>query len=164
MKKLGYLVLLGLLLSGCRAQETMETISDDWVVPAMAQQQRIVVQLPGETALPVMEKGSDRLYLSDDYEIAVQTLAGGDLEKTVSTLSGYGTDDVTMLETFSDGITRREFVWAAAGETGDRVGRGVILDDGSYHYCMTALWEADSAATAQINWDQVFSSFSVEPY
>ena len=164
MKKYGWILILGLLLGACSGQETFETISDVAVVSVEPQQKRITAELPGELALPVMEKGSDRLYLSDDYEIAVQTMEGGDLERTLRAVSGHGSDEMTMMETSSHGMDRVEFVWAAAGEKGDRVGRGLILDDGSYHYCMTALWEADSPVTTQINWDQVFSSFSVESY
>ena len=47
----------------------------------------------------------------------------------------------------------------SAGETGDLVGRGMILDDGSYHYCLTVLAEADKAAENQAFWDSMFQTF-----
>ena len=58
-------------------------------------------------------------------------------------------------------MKRYEFVWAAAGEDGERLGRGVILDDGSYHYCLTAMRPADPEKTSQIVWSQVFQSFGL---
>ena len=45
-----------------------------------------------------------------------------------------------------------------AGETGDRLGRAAILDDGNYHYCMYAI--RDQGDT-DIVWRDVFSSFSL---
>lgn len=147
------------LLTGCRAEETFETVSDELVLPAVAQPGRIRVELPGETALPVMENDNGRIYICNDYEIAIQTLTGGDLEKTVQELTGLPKEELTVMETFRDGIDRCEFVWASAGEGGDQIGRGAILDDGNYHYCLTVLWKADRTQKTQVNWDQVFSTF-----
>ena len=65
------------------------------------------------------------------------------------------------METAADGIKRYEFVWAATGETGDRLGRGTVLDDGNYHYCLTVQRPAEGTGDAQIVWSQVFSSFSL---
>jgi len=161
MKK--WMVLMGLVifLSGCAAQETLETVSDEMVLPVMAMPASIQVELPGETALPVMENDNGRMYLCEDYEILLQTMDAGDLEDTLRSLSGRGREELTVMETSLDGVDRYEFVWAAAGESGDRLGRGVVLDDGSYHYCMTALWDPVAMEKSQFSWDQVFGSFSL---
>lgn len=159
MKKCVWILLLGFLLTGCGAEETFETISDDIALSVMAQPGSISVQLPGETALPVIENDNGRIYVCNDYEIVIQTMESGDLEETMQVVSGYGKEELTVMETFADGVSRYEFVWAAAGETGDRVGRGVILDDGSYHYCLSVLRDADADEKSQVNWDHVFSSF-----
>ena len=152
---------LALLLAGCGAEETWETVSDEWVQPVMAQPGDIRVNLPGETAMPAMEGDSGRMYLAEDYEIYLQTLESGDLEKTVQTLSGYEKEDLTVMHTQSQGISRYEFVWTCAGETGDRIGRAVVLDDGNYHYTMTVLRDADTTETSQIVWNDVFASFAL---
>jgi len=159
VKKCCVLLLMILLLTGCGAEEVFETISDDLVQSVMAQPRLICVQLPGETALPVIENDSGRVYVCNDYEIVLQTLESGDLEKTLQILSGLSKENLTVMETVSDGVSRYEFVWASAGETGDQTGRGAILDDGNYHYCLSVLQNADSTEKSQINWDQVFSSF-----
>lgn len=160
MRKWIVLLLMILLLTGCRAEETFETVADELVQPVMAQPGTISVQLPGETALPVIENDSGRIYVCNDYEIVLQTLPSGDLEETMNALSGYGREDLTVMETFVDGVSRYEFVWASAGETGDQAGRGVILDDGNFHYCMSVLRTAENEKS-QVNWDQVFSSFTL---
>ena len=64
MKKCIILVLITILiLSGCGAQETMETISDEQAAPVMAQMREISLVLPEEAASPAVEADSERLYL-----------------------------------------------------------------------------------------------------
>ena len=46
-------------------------------------------------------------------------------------------------------------------EKGDMLGRGVILDDGSYHYCMSVLRSADGTKKSRIVWSDVFGSFGL---
>lgn len=148
-----------LLLTGCAAEETFETISDDIVQPVMAQPREVSVSLPGEVSMPAMESDSGRMYLASDYEIYIQTLDRGDLNATIQTVSGYEKDALTVMQTSLDGVDRYEFVWTCAGENGDRIGRGVVLDDGDYHYVMTVLRDADTTETSQIVWNDVFDSF-----
>ena len=149
------------LLSGCAAEETFETVADDWVAPVMAQPREISVRLPDNAVAPVLESDSEQVYLSEDYEIVIETLSSGDLNATVQSISGYGKDQLTVMETQWDGVSRYEFVWVSAGERGDRLGRAVILDDGDYHYCMSVLRDADATEMSQVVWSDVFNSFAL---
>lgn len=160
MKKIA-IALLALLLTGCAAQETMETIADEIIQPVMLKPGEILVSLPGETAIPAMESDSGRMYLASDYEIYIQTLSSGDLSGTIRTVSGYEQEDLTVIHTEADGTDRYEFVWSCVGEKGDRLGRAVILDDGEYHYVMTVLRDAETTVSTQVCWNDVFSSFSL---
>ena len=159
MKKIVVFALVTMLLSGCAAEETLETVADDLVQPVMAQPREIAVSLPGEVSVPTMEGDTGRMYLASDYEIYIQTLEAGDLNATIKTVSGYDREDLTVMETNPEGFDRYEFVWVSAGETGERLGRGVVLDDGSYHYVMTVLRDAESTENSQIVWNDVFASF-----
>ena len=161
MKKYLVLLMIAALLTACAARDTFETVSDEQLMPVMAQPKHISVSLPGETSLPVMENDNGRVYVTNDYEILIQTMEAGDLQQTMEILSGHSIEDLTVMETFSDGISRYEFVWASLGEQGDLTGRGVILDDNDYHYCMSVLRRADEEEKSQIDWEQVFSSFCV---
>ncbi len=160
MKK--FVLLLGMvfLLTGCASQETFETISDV-LHEDQSQPLKISVNLPQKTMQPAMECEGGSLYLCDDWEIAVQTLAAGDWDRTVRQLSGYGLGDLTVMETGEEKMPRMEFVWTTAGERGDRVGRAAVISDGHYHYCVSTM--ADAAQTGELAeiWNGLFASFSV---
>lgn len=161
MKRYLWVFMIAMLLSGCRAEPTFETVADELAVPAMVQPRQVYVALPGEAALPAMENDSSRLYLGSDYEILLQTVEGGDLPQTIRQISGFEEQDLTILTTETDGIRRMEFVWVSEGERGEALGRCVILDDGSYHYCLSLLRDADASSDVQTNWNRVFDSFTL---
>ncbi len=155
------LLLLPLLLGGCGTQETFETISDDLVAPVMAQPREISVRLPDNAVAPVLESDAQQVYMSEQYEIVIEQLSGGDLNATIQTLSGYGKDQLTVMQTRQGSADRYEFVWVSAGERGDRLGRAVILDDGMYHYCLSVLRDAATVENSQVVWSDVFQSFTL---
>lgn len=159
MRKLLLMMGLLLLLSGCGVQETMETIADEAVQAAAAQPKQIFVELPEEAVLPAMESDNGVLYMCRDYDVSVQTLDGGDLQRTVRTVSGYEPEDLTLLQTVSGECTRTEFVWTASAEAGEQVCRAVVLDDGTYHYVLTASVSAENAHQYQEIWNGMFESF-----
>lgn len=160
MKKI-IVALVALLLCGCGAQETFETISDEIVTPVMAQPREISVRLPDNAVAPVLDSDGKQIYISEQYEIVLETLSAGDVNATVQTLSGYEKDQLTIMETQWDDIARYEFVWVSAGERGDRLGRAVILDDGQHHYCLSVLRDAATVENCQVVWSDVFNSFSL---
>lgn len=152
--------LLACLLTGCTAAPTFETVADEMVFAPVPPLQ-IQVALPEETVLPVMETDFGALYLCREFEVAVQTLEGGDLDTTVQTLCGFDAADVDMVETAADGLIRYDFVWSSAGETGDQVGRACIYSDGTYHYCVTAMVPAEKAGQYQQIWNGMFETVTI---
>lgn len=160
MRKLWGLVLSALLLSACGRAETMETVADVWDVPAAAIPRQMYAELPEDGSAEALEGDTGRMYMTDDDCLSLETLAAGDLNATLTQLCGRGKDGLTVLETRQDGAKRYDFVWAAAGEAGEVLGRGTILDDGDYHYCMTALYPAGEAKDPK--WDTIFHSFRLE--
>lgn len=157
MKKV-WIILAACLLAGCGAEPTFETVADEMVYDRAAPRQ-IRVSLPEDTVLPVMETDGGKLYICRDYEVAVQTLPGGDLRTTVTSLCGL--PDVSVVESAADGFTRYDFVWASAGETGAQVGRAGIISDGVYHYCLSAMAPEEYAESLREIWNGMFESFTV---
>ncbi len=152
---------IALLLTGCGGQETMETVSDEFVQPVLAQIRQVCVSLPEDAAAPVLEDENGAVYVCEDYEVYQQVLPAGDLGATVRTVSGYDPENLTVIHTWQDDCKRYDFVWVAAGDQGDRVGKCCILDDGNYHYTLTVLGNAESAGEYEAVWREILNSFSL---
>ncbi len=161
MKKVCAFALLAALLTGCGTAETYETIADELVQSVMAEPAEIWLSLPEDSVLPAMESESGTLYLCDDYEVTVQTLASGDLDATVREVSGYGYEDLTVIQTGFGEIDKYEFVWTMAGEPGQEIGRATILDDGNYHYVLCATMDASLIEEYQEVWNGIFETFKL---
>ena len=163
MKKIAMALLLARLRAGCGAEETRATVADDIPLqPVMAEPAEISVRLPDNAVSPVLESDTEQVYLSEDYEIAIETRSSGDIGGTITALTGFAPEQLTIMHTKQESADRYEFVWVSAGENGDRLGRAVVLDDGSYHYCMSVLRDAENQKKSQVVWSDVFSSFSLK--
>ncbi len=160
MKKCWILAALILLLAGCGAEKTMETVNDENLQPVLAPQWQMIVDIPVDASVSVLQDSQQgKIYLCDGYTATVQTLSAGDLENTVRTLTGFGQEELTLMKTRTDGFTRYEWVWAAAGEGEDQVGRACVLDDGNYHYALTVMAGESQAGQLQKTWQELFDSF-----
>ncbi len=162
MKKCLILVLLAFLLTGCGAESTMETVNDEYIQPVMAQKQQILVSLPVDAAVEVLEEESaGTIYLCDGYTVTLQTVESGDMSKTLQLATGFSKENLRFIQTQYSGLTRTEGVWTAAGESGDQVGHFAVLDDGSYHYVLTCMADAARTESLQPVMEELFDSFRV---
>ena len=160
MKKL-WCVVAACLLAGCSAEVTMETVADE---PVLSQSvaREVRVELPEETVLPVMETDTGELYICRDFEVSVETLPGGDLQRTVAMLTGFDIEDVTVMEREVDGKVRYDLAWSCAGEMGEEIGRASVLSDGQYHYCLAVRTPEENADQCREMFNAMFESFSLE--
>ena len=149
------------MLCGCSTQETWETVADEWIQPVMVEKQQLLVNLPPEAALEVVESDAGTVYSCQDYDIYLETWASGDMNSTIRKLTGFDRADLTVMETATPDWTRYDFVWVSASEAGDRMGRAVILDDGNFHYCLSALGDADKADLFRDVWQELFGSVAL---
>lgn len=158
MKKAIVLLLL-LLLTGCAAQETFETVEDIIPVEPVAVPQQFFVSLPEEAAAPsFQDESGGELYVCDGYTVSKQILAAGDLEKTVNTLTGQSTQQLQIIKTKQGDQDRYDFVWTAAGEDGLQLGRACILDDGNYHYALSTLAQEDASEALRETFADMYGS------
>ena len=159
MKKLWWLVVLMVCLTGCGANEAWETVMDVDNTPVMAQMQQIELTLPKDAASETMEnEQSGKLYLCNGYTVAVQTLPGGDLDKTLREISGFSKQQLTVMETQTKQAKRYECVWSSASEAEDQVARAVVLDDGSHHYAVTVMAPFSTAGDLADVWRAILTS------
>jgi hypothetical protein len=159
MKKCVMLLLCALLLCGCRSADTFETLGDDHLQSVLQQQKKVQLTLE-QGAVPVQgETGT--VYFCDGYEVSVEVWKAGNISGTLQTLTGFGADDLMVIETSASGFVRYECIWVSTGEGGDQVGRVVVLDDGVYHYCITFQALADDAPALQLTWQQILDSVHI---
>ena len=142
MRKMVLVLCFVLLISGCAAQ-TFETVDDFNDVPVIAQPATVLLDLPDEAATPAMKGSSGTLYFCGDYDITVEVMPSGNLNSTLQTLTGFDTDELNLVQTIRCGVSCYEGAWSAAGEAGDHVGRVLVLDDGSFHYCVSVMASAE---------------------
>ena len=159
MKKWMIGVCFALMLTGCAAKETFETVSDEHLQPVMAPVGEVTLSLPeSASSQTVQHSDGDKLYFCDGYTVTVQTMDRGDLERTVQTVCGLRASQLEIMETMSQGNKR----WDCVGEGGDCVGRAAVIDDGEYHYCVTVMAESALAGSLQNEWNALLDSFSVD--
>ena len=159
--KIIVLILAALLLSGCQGQETFEYVTDELAVPASVQPREVHFFLAEDPAMPAMESDGGKLYLCGDYDVMIQTREGGDLEETVKDVSGFSSEELTLIQTASGDVDRYEFVWTSCAEDGELIGRATILDDGNYHYVLSATVGAEKIEEYQEIWNGIFESFTL---
>ena len=163
MKKWWVIIGISLLLTGCSARETFETVEDEILQPAMAEVGEVSLALPPEaSAQTMLSNGDDRLYFCDGYTAAVQILSRGDLDRTCRQLCGFGMEDLNILQTATGDHQRYDWVWTAAGEGGDQLGRVAVIDDGKYHYCVSLVADAGMAGELENSWSKLLASFFVD--
>lgn len=161
MKKLSLIFVIALMLCGCSAAPTFETMADDHVQSVMQAQRDVRLTIPEEAEAVAVRGDAGTIYLCDGFEVTAQVLSAGDISGTFRSLTGFESQGLTVMATAATGWTRYECVWTAAGEAGDTVGRAVILDDGVYHYCLTLTADADQVSTLQDIFREIIASYSL---
>lgn len=162
MKKLCLGLILVLMLAGCGNPDVFETMSDTYLVPEAVPAQQTSMLLSEDSAIQIENTSSnDSIYLCDDYCVMVQTFASGNLNATIRSVTGYAKDKLLVMQRETDGIRSYECVWASAGEGGDQLGRMLILDDGSHHYALSVMADAEKAGELTDTWQLLLDSFQI---
>ncbi len=160
MKKLWTLALALLCLGGCAAptfEQTMDVYAPENLTPA-----EYTLKLPEEAAALTLNSEGKRYYFCDGFDVSVEVLSGGDLNKTVQSLTGFQADQLCFMKTERQGVAREECTWVSAGENGDQVSRVVILDDGRFHYCLCLTADNAEVGSLQDCWQEIASSFALK--
>ena len=147
MKIIVWILAAVLCFSGCVniTEPMMETVADDIVAPVAADPKPIAVWLPGDAAAQTMAEGeAGECYTWGSCELRIQTLDGGDILATLRKLTGMDPERLTVMEYERDGIQLYQTVWSMTGEDGVSLGRCMVADDGTYHYCISLVSPEDT--------------------
>ena len=160
MKKVAWLLCLVFLLCGCSVQ-TFEKVDDSNAVSAMATPATLLMDLPEEAAAPAMQGETGTLYFCGDYDITVEVIPSGDLNKTLQTLTGFDQAELDVMQTKRCGTDCYETVWSSAGEAGDYIGRVLVLDDGNFHYCVSVMAMSEDGGQCSDDWNLLMESVAL---
>lgn len=161
MKVLVLILTMILLLTGCGADAVFETVSDEMVLATTAHPREVRFDLAQEPVMPAMETDAGQLYLCGDFDVMLQTMESGDLNSTVYQVSGFAPEELTLIQTGTGEVEKYEFVWSAATDEGQQIGRCTILDDGYFHYALSATVDAGLIEEYQEIWNGIFESFEL---
>lgn len=162
MKKLWILALFALLLSGC-SEPIVETVSDVYETAAPASCKQMILQLPSDAVVQTAEgEVGSGLYTGQDYWIATEIFPSGDLTATIRKSTGYDPSQLQIFRTEQPDGVHYDCVFTSSSEDGDLVGRVCLIDDGVYHYVLTAMVsEAEAAGLQTGELSSLFDSFHV---
>lgn len=161
MKRMAIL-LLAVFLTGCAPQPAYETMADTLTEPPAATAQPTRLVLPEDAAVAVMQDNGDGvLYLCDGYEVCLQTYPGGDIHETLLDATGFSVDALRPVQTKREDCDRYDCVFITAGEGEEQVCRLALIDDGSFHYVLTAMAPASRMEGLADRWRQMFDAFAV---
>lgn len=162
MKKWWLILLAGFLLAGC-GQKDMETVGDSYIIPNTPEPAEVHLELPEDAAMLTVQNETDgTLYLCRDYTVTVQTFPGGDLDRTLRQVSGFGADELRIYTLEYEDYLQHACVWVSAGEDMDQVGKAVILDDGAYHYAVAVMVPSERAGELEEDIHRILDSVSME--
>ena len=140
MRKICWILAALLCLTGCAGgtEPVLETVSDGIVQPVAAEPKPVSVWLPDDAAAQTMAEGeAGECYTWGECELRIQTLTGGDIRSTLQKLTGLDPEKLTVMEYEREGLRLYQTVWSMTGEDGISLGRCMVADDGSYHYCIS---------------------------
>ena len=147
------------LLAGCGRKMNLETVADVVSTQIPEPMGQVSVTFPNDAVIDVMEsEDGATLYQCDGYSVTIQTLASGDMNRSLQTVSGYEKEELNLIATKQEGLDRYDWVFTAAGESGDQVFRCALLDDGNFHYVVTAMAPAETAGQLRETWNELFST------
>ncbi len=161
MKRVWITVLLMFLLAGCGSTQTFEPVTDVYQQQHLPQKRQITFDIPEDASSQVMDSDKEeKLYFCNNYTLCAYTVEAGNLYKTVKDTTGFPLDQIQLMQTQRGDMICYQVVWTAAGEGENMVCRACILDDGHYHYVLTAMaGEQEAGELAQGVWNEVFRSF-----
>lgn len=158
------LLMITVLLTGCGAVETFETLGDiSHLSPSEPGMRQVVLTLPEDASLETAQTDSGpQAYICDHYSAVLQTFRAGDLAATIRSLTGFAMEDLTVMESQCGDHKRYDWVWTAMGEEGEVICRGSVLDDGAHHYTLYTMADATDAGQVKEQWNALFGSFCLE--
>lgn len=152
--------------TGCQTQVQWETV-DDEVVTASAPASdpyAITFGIPEDVEKQELSNQNQSLYVQKDgdFEISSDVLVAPSLDDAVRQVSGFGVDELDLIETDSSGLPEYQFAWASSGDEGGYVSRAAMVEDMGYYYVLVFSVKEELGNTYDDCAEAVFASFGLQ--
>ncbi len=133
-------LILAFLLCGCRAEPDWETVDDAAVqVSAPAEPPYVITySIPADASMEPLSARNCGLYVGEggEYEIMSDVISASSLDDALRQVSGFGLDELDVIETSRFGLPEYRFAWSSASDEGEFVSEASLVQDGGYYYAL----------------------------
>ncbi|MBR4864612.1 MAG: hypothetical protein IKU07_08545 [Oscillospiraceae bacterium] len=162
MRVFAVVLVVLMMFSGCSTAANLETVADVYDVSVSSPVQNVAITLPEGAAEAVLASDNgDSYYVCDGFTVAVSTLAGGDLARTIREITGFEKTTLTVMTTRENGTKRHTCAWTSLGEASEQICKAVILDDGNSHYAVTVMCDYEVAGELAQEMNNVLDSVTL---
>ncbi len=127
-------------LFACRAEPDWETVDDETVQAAAPVEPPYVItySVPGDSSMEPFSARDRSLYIGEDgeYEILSDALKAASLDDALRQVSGFGEDQLELIETTRFDLPAYRFAWSSASDEGEYVSQASLVKDGDYYYAL----------------------------
>ncbi len=172
MKKLLLFSLCALLLAGCAAEPTWETVDD--TLESVAQTSaigeepfQIIFSVPMDAVLETFSQTDTRTVYTQadgDYEIEALVLPTSDIDEVIAELTGFSPDVVETIQTKRFEMPEYRFVWYSESDEGGYLRRADVLTDTEYSYALIFSAREETGTTYHACMNEVLDSFGLYTY
>ena len=167
MKKVCFVLVLLLLLTGCQAKkETTTEYVEDGIEADQALPYLIVFGIPEEaTQTTFGEETRADVYeaANGDYTIVTEVLKATSVDEAIEAISGIPAERLNIVQLQRFPMPEYHFAWSSTGEEGDSVSRAALIAAEDFYYVMTMTQKTGLGDTYRDTADYVFSTFGLEP-
>jgi hypothetical protein len=172
LKKWAWLPLCALLLAGCAAEPTWETVNDTIedaaTVAALGEEPyQIIFSVPMDAVLETFSQSDTRtVYTQADgeYEIEAMVLPTASIDEVVAELTGFAPDAVQTIKTERFSMPEYRFVWYSSSDEGGYLCRASVLTDAEYSYALVFSAREETGTTYRDCMNEVMDSFGLYTY
>ncbi len=158
-------LILTLLLCGCRAEPDWETVDDAAVqVSATVEPPYIITYgVPADASMEPLSARNRGLYVGEggEYEIMSDVISAASLDDALRQISGFGLDELDVIETSRFGLPEYRFAWSSASDEGEYVSEASLVQDGGYYYALIFSTRQGLSGKYDDCAEEVFASFGL---
>ena len=123
----------------------------------------ITFGLPADTEASPLSEDYRSLYVHEDgdYEILSDVISAYSLDDALQQVSGFGKDELEVIETSRFGLPEYQFAWVSNSDEGTFLSRASLVEDSDYYYALVFSVREGVGTAYEDCAEAVFASFGL---